>query len=98
MNEGPASIFFAIDHCSLEVVGIHAAKRGTRFEALEPLRRRPFRRSVGKSSGRTDPYVTTTAASSSPAPTRKNSAFWDSKARRLSCVSPKATASPNALS
>lgn len=37
-DEGTASIFFAIDHCSLEVVGIHAAKRGTRFEALEPLR------------------------------------------------------------
>ena len=36
--EGNASIFFAIDHCSLEVVGIHAAKRGTRFEALEPIR------------------------------------------------------------
>lgn len=37
-GEGVASIFFAIDHCSLELVGIHAAKRGTRFEALEPLR------------------------------------------------------------
>jgi transposase InsO family protein len=37
-DEGTASIFFAIDHCSLELVGIHAAKRGTRFEALEPLR------------------------------------------------------------
>ena len=36
--EGNAAIFFAIDHCSLEVVGIHAAKRGTRFEALEPIR------------------------------------------------------------
>ena len=37
-DEGTAGIFFAIDHCSLELVGIHAAKRGTRFEALEPLR------------------------------------------------------------
>lgn len=37
-KEGSASIFFAIDHCSLELVGIHAASRGTRFEALEPLR------------------------------------------------------------
>lgn len=36
--EGNASIFFAIDHCSLELVGIHAARRGTRFEALEPIR------------------------------------------------------------
>ena len=38
LDEGNAAIFFAIDHCSLEVVGIHAAKRGTRFEALEPIR------------------------------------------------------------
>nr|WP_235669699.1 integrase core domain-containing protein [Solidesulfovibrio carbinolicus] len=36
--EGNAAIFFAIDRCSLELVGIHAAKRGTRFEALEPIR------------------------------------------------------------
>jgi putative transposase len=37
-DNGQAAIFFAVDHCSLECVGIHAAKRGTRFEALEPLR------------------------------------------------------------
>ncbi len=38
VDEGQAAIFFAVDHCSLECVGIHAAKRGTRFLALEPLR------------------------------------------------------------
>jgi len=36
--DGQVAIFLAVDHCSLECVGIHAAKRGTRFEALEPLR------------------------------------------------------------
>ena len=36
--EGPATIFAAIDHCTAECVGIHAARRGDRFEALEPLR------------------------------------------------------------
>ena len=36
--EGQAAIFFAVYHCSLECVGIHAAKRGSRFEALEPIR------------------------------------------------------------
>jgi transposase InsO family protein len=36
--EGNASIFLAEDHCSLECVGIHAAKCGTRFEALESIR------------------------------------------------------------
>jgi len=37
-TEGQAAIFFAVDHCSMECVGIHTAKRGTRFEALEPIR------------------------------------------------------------
>ena len=36
--EGQASIFVTVDHCSTECVGIHAARRATRFEALEPLR------------------------------------------------------------
>jgi putative transposase len=37
-GEGQASIFVAVDHCSAECVGIHAARRATRFEALEPIR------------------------------------------------------------
>ena len=37
-EEGQAAIFFAVDHCSMECVGIHAAKRGTCFEAREPIR------------------------------------------------------------
>jgi transposase InsO family protein len=37
-GEGHAAIFFVIDHCTAECLGIHAARRGTRFEALEPLR------------------------------------------------------------
>jgi len=37
-REGPATIFVAVDHCAADCVGIHAARRGTRFEALEPLR------------------------------------------------------------
>lgn len=32
------AVFIAIDHCSAACVGIHAATRGTRFEALEPVR------------------------------------------------------------
>lgn len=38
LGEGPATIFAAIDHCTAECVGIHAARHGDRFEALEPLR------------------------------------------------------------
>lgn len=38
LREGQVTIFAAIDHCTAECVGIHAAKPATRFEALEPLR------------------------------------------------------------
>src|SRR5215216_481334 len=37
-KEGPATVFIAVDHFTAECVGIHAARKGTRFEALEPLR------------------------------------------------------------
>lgn len=36
--DGQVMIFAAIDHCTAECVGIHAAIHGTRFEALEPVR------------------------------------------------------------
>lgn len=38
VHEGPVTVFAAIDHCTAECVGIHAARQGNRFEALEPLR------------------------------------------------------------
>ena len=37
-GEGQAAIFVTVDHASTECLGIHAARRATRFEALEPLR------------------------------------------------------------
>ena len=37
-GEGQAAVFVAIDHCSADCVGIHAALRANRFEALEPIR------------------------------------------------------------
>lgn len=37
-TEGAVTIFAAIDHCTAECVGIHAVKKATRFEALEPIR------------------------------------------------------------
>lgn len=36
--EGNTALFCAIDLCPLESVDIHAAQRGMRFEALEPIR------------------------------------------------------------
>jgi len=37
-GEGQAAVFIAIDRCSADCVGIHAALRANRFEALEPIR------------------------------------------------------------
>ena len=38
VEEGQVTVFAAVDHCTTECVGLHAAKKATRFEALEPLR------------------------------------------------------------
>jgi putative transposase len=38
LAEGKARVFVAVDHCSGERVGSHAARSGNRFEALEPVR------------------------------------------------------------
>ncbi len=35
--DGEVWVFAAVDHCASECVGIHAAKIGNRFEALEPV-------------------------------------------------------------
>lgn len=37
-EDGQVTVFVAIDHCTAECVGIHAAKPGTRYEALEPIK------------------------------------------------------------
>lgn len=37
-EHGQVAVFVAVDHCSAECVGLHAALRGTRHEALEPIR------------------------------------------------------------
>ncbi len=37
-GEGNATIFFVLDHFSADCLGIHAARWGTRFEALVPFR------------------------------------------------------------
>jgi putative transposase len=37
-GEGQAAVFVAVDHCSADCVGLHAALQANRFEALEPIR------------------------------------------------------------
>ena len=38
LGEGSAFVFVAVDHCTTACIGLHAAKSGSRFEALEPIR------------------------------------------------------------
>src|SRR2546425_332489 len=38
VEDGQVTVFVAVDHCTAECVGLHAAQKATRFEALEPLR------------------------------------------------------------
>jgi len=38
VEDGAVTVFIGVDRCTLEGIGIHAAKRGTRFKALEPIR------------------------------------------------------------
>jgi putative tryptophan/tyrosine transport system substrate-binding protein len=38
MGEGRAYVFVAVEHANSEVVGIHASRSASRFEALEPIR------------------------------------------------------------
>jgi len=37
LEEGQAYVFIGVDHCTFECTGIHASKKGDRFEALEPI-------------------------------------------------------------
>jgi transposase InsO family protein len=39
LADGRVTIFAMVDHATAECLGIHVARRGTRFEALEPVRR-----------------------------------------------------------
>ena len=38
LEEGQAYVFIGVDHCIFECTGIHASKKGDRFQALEPIR------------------------------------------------------------
>jgi transposase InsO family protein len=38
LEDGQVAVFIAIDHATADLVGVHAAKRATRYEALEPVR------------------------------------------------------------
>jgi transposase InsO family protein len=51
-GEGLGRVFVTVDHCGPRCLGLHAAKAGTRFEALEPIRQ-----AVTQEFGRIDAAV-----------------------------------------
>ena len=73
-GEGQVAVFVAVDHYSAECVGIHAARRATRFEALEPIRQGVRRCFGGFAQGiaRGLPSGTITGASTCPTPSRRS--------------------------
>jgi len=50
-DEGLVTVFAAVDHCTAECVGSHAAKKATRFQALEPIRQAVRDRFEGYAQG-----------------------------------------------
>ncbi len=52
--QGNVAVFAAIDHGTAECVGIHAVKKATRFEALEPIRQAVKEHFGGFSAGAAD--------------------------------------------
>ena len=99
-GEGQVAVFVAVDHHSAECVGVHAARRATRFEALEPVRQGVRRHFGGFAEG--SPAAsrsgTTTARNSWLMPSRRRARSSASKARPPSSARRRATAAPNASS
>ena len=100
VGEGAAFVFVAVDHCTTECIGLHAAKRGTRFEALEPIRQGVRARfgTIGEGVARGLVFGTTTGRTIWLTTFNRRWRSSASRARRVSCGSPKATASRNASS
>lgn len=48
-DDGLVTVFVVVDHCASELVGVHAAKKATRFEALEAMSQ-----AVGHAYGQVD--------------------------------------------
>src|SRR5215208_883366 len=99
-GEGQVAVFVAVDHYSAECVGIHAARRATRFEALEPIRQACGAASAlsPKRSRAVSPFGTITGASTCPTPSRRSLPSSASRARPPLCGLPRGTAAPSASS
>jgi hypothetical protein len=95
LREGTAAVFIAVDHCTAELVGVHAAPRATRWEALEPIRQ-AVRESASGGSAKRSPggccCATITARSTWPTTSRRRSRSWASSRAPRSFAPRRATA------
>ena len=99
VGEGATCVFVAVDHTT-ECIGLHAAKRGTRFEALEPIRQGVRERfgpiSDGVARGlrlRTTTARTTWLTMAPDGLSNRRSRSSGLRVPRASCESPKAMGS-----
>src|SRR5947209_17891274 len=99
-GQGTVHVFVAADHCTCECVGLHAAKGGNRFEALEPLRqgvREHFGRFEAKvASGLTIRHDHGSNYLSDDF--RRELEFLGMVSSRASCASPRGTVAPSGSS
>jgi putative transposase len=100
VEQGQVAVFVAVDHCSAECVGIHAALHGTRHEALEPVRQGVAERfgRVDKTPPAASPYATITGPSTCPATSSARSPGSAPRPRQPSSAPPRATAAPSGSS
>ena len=99
-GEGQVAVFVAVDHCSAECIGIHAARRATRFEALEPIRQ-GVRRCFGgfaQGIGRGLAVRHDHGSQYMPTPSRRSLPSSASRARPPLRGLPRGTAAPSASS
>ena len=98
ISEGQVAVFVAVDHCSAECVGIHAAHRG------HPLRgaRADPPSGGGVTSARSartspaaSPSATTMGPSTCPTPSRRSSPSSASRVRQPSSAHPREMAAPS---
>ena len=103
--EGRACVFIAVDHCSGEFVGAHAASCASRWEALEPIRQGVAKHfgmlDAGAAAGLTlrhDHWATTTARTTCRSTFSGKSSSSASPARPPSSANPRAKAWPSGRS
>ena len=91
VGEGAACVFVAVDHCTTECIGLHAAKRGTRFEPWSRFAKVSANASAPSATGSPAGcvFATTTARTTWLTISNRRSRSSGLRVLRASCESPK---------